>query len=239
MIEYKKLINNKLSFGTNPAAVDMVNAVADFPSINLKGSKVFTLDFTVPTTDVYYFGFNAYSPANLWNLFVDDISVKLAPTCIEPPSSTVNITSYTTATAIWSKPVVVPANGCEYYVSPSATAPDETTTPTGATLTGLDTTALLAGLSSNTNYNFWVRSVCGAGDVSEWLAVTKFYTGICTPMSYINNHFVNSVTTTGGIVNIDNQNTGKTGAGFEDYYAIDSVSFFKGDFRNRYNNLFR
>ena len=32
-------------------------------------------DFTVPSTGTYYLGFNCYSPANMWNLRVDDIKI--------------------------------------------------------------------------------------------------------------------------------------------------------------------
>lgn len=68
----------KVAFGTSATAAAMVNAIADYPSINDKTAHTATVNFTVPTTGVYYFGFNAYSIANQFYLYVDDISINNA-----------------------------------------------------------------------------------------------------------------------------------------------------------------
>lgn len=68
----------KVAFGTSATAAGMVNAIADYPSINDKTAHTATVNFTVPTTGVYYFGFNAYSAADQFYLYVDDISVNNA-----------------------------------------------------------------------------------------------------------------------------------------------------------------
>lgn len=68
----------KVAFGTSATAAAMVNAIADYPTINDKTAHTASVNFTVPTTGIYYFGFNAYSTANQYYLYVDDISVNNA-----------------------------------------------------------------------------------------------------------------------------------------------------------------
>ncbi len=68
----------KVAFGTSATAAAMVNAIADYPTINDKTAHTASVNFTVPTTGIYYFGFNAYSAANQYYLYVDDISVNNA-----------------------------------------------------------------------------------------------------------------------------------------------------------------
>lgn len=65
----------KVAYGTSATAAGMTTVLNDHPSITnsapATGSALFT-----PTADgVYYFGFNAYSAANMYNLIIDDILV--------------------------------------------------------------------------------------------------------------------------------------------------------------------
>ncbi len=70
---------------------------------------------------------------------------------------------------------VAPAQGYEYYISTTNSAPDAGTTPSGSVAAGV-TTANLSGLSPSTNYFFWVRSKCSASDVSDWVGAGTFST---------------------------------------------------------------
>jgi len=65
----------KIAFGTSASVAAMTNPIADYPAINDATAHTASVNFTVPTTGVYYFGFNAYSDADQNHLFVDDISV--------------------------------------------------------------------------------------------------------------------------------------------------------------------
>ncbi|AZA82849.1 hypothetical protein C1637_18125 [Chryseobacterium lactis] len=65
----------KVAFGTSADASAMTNPVADYPSIDDNTAHTESLTFTVPATGVYYFGFNAYSDANQYRLYLDDISI--------------------------------------------------------------------------------------------------------------------------------------------------------------------
>ena len=65
----------KVYYGTGQTSAAMTTLLQDYP--NISGGKVNTaiLTFIPATSGVYYFGFNAYSDANQFNLFLDDISV--------------------------------------------------------------------------------------------------------------------------------------------------------------------
>jgi hypothetical protein len=68
----------KVAFGTSATVAAMTNPVADYPAINDGVAHTATVNFTVPTTGIYYFGFNAYSIADQFYLYVDDISINNA-----------------------------------------------------------------------------------------------------------------------------------------------------------------
>ena len=65
----------KVAYGTSNTAAGMVNVLADYPSITGATPQTATVTFTPSTTGVYYFGFNAYSIADQYSLFLDDISI--------------------------------------------------------------------------------------------------------------------------------------------------------------------
>lgn len=68
----------KVAYGTSPVESAMTNSVADYPSINDEMAHTESITFTVPVTGVYFFGFNAYSDADQFNLYLDDISISNA-----------------------------------------------------------------------------------------------------------------------------------------------------------------
>lgn len=95
--------------------------------------------------------------------------------CAKPVAtfSTSNITT-TSAVISWGQPDPAPA-GYAYYYSTSSTAPGNGITPSGTTT---NLSATLSGLSTGTDYYWWVRSSCG-GDNSDWSASNFFSTSAC------------------------------------------------------------
>jgi hypothetical protein len=86
-----------------------------------------------------------------------------AITCTDDPSNiTVSAITTTTATISWTAPSPIPGIGYEYFVTTNLSTPNFTQTPTGITINTV-TTANLTGLTENTTYYVWVRSVCSAG----------------------------------------------------------------------------
>ena len=69
----------KVAYGSSPTNTAMTNAIADHSSINSGAATTNTVDFVPTTSGIYYFGFNAYSIANQNKLYVDDISIVVAP----------------------------------------------------------------------------------------------------------------------------------------------------------------
>lgn len=94
--------------------------------------------------------------------------------CLAPSGLTSSNVGTNSATVSWNAAASA-TNGYEYYVSNANTAPNETTTPTGSVASGV-TTANITGLTSNTDYFVWVRSVCGATTTSSWSFSTSFKT---------------------------------------------------------------
>jgi hypothetical protein len=126
---------------------------------------------------VYYIGFNAYSDADMNQLYVDDIKVDVTPTCSEPNAVAISNTTTNGTTVSWTAANPVPANGYDIYYSTTSTPPTAASTPnfTGITATTYD----IPGLSPSTPYYVWVRSVCSTTDASAWSDPAAFTTA-CT-----------------------------------------------------------
>lgn len=68
----------KVAFGTVPFHAAMNNILADHHEILTGGEKLTnTVNFQVTSDGVYYFGFNAYSDADMFYLFLDNIKIEL------------------------------------------------------------------------------------------------------------------------------------------------------------------
>ncbi len=81
--------NLKIAYGDDNDPNAMTEVLAEHVGILSGGDKLMnTVEFTVPDSGVYYFGFNAFSNANEWYLYVDDIEIKAATVGIEDNSST-------------------------------------------------------------------------------------------------------------------------------------------------------
>ena len=69
----------KVAYGLNNDASAMTNPLADYPNIvggtTTSTGTIGSVDFTPTVSGDYYFGFNAYSAANQFDLLVDDIAV--------------------------------------------------------------------------------------------------------------------------------------------------------------------
>ncbi|WP_162927098.1 fibronectin type III domain-containing protein [Flavobacterium psychrotrophum] len=109
-------------------------------------------------------------------IYIDDVTVENRPACNAPAVSAATNITETTATIGWTALATTPANGYEYYVSSTNTAPVAATTPTNTT-TG--NSVNLTSLTASTSYYWWVRSACAGTEKSEWAAGGSFYTGYC------------------------------------------------------------
>lgn len=69
----------KVAYGTSAVNTAMTNVLADHPNVIGATPTTNSVDFIPSTSGVYYFGFNAYSAADRFHLYVDDISITESP----------------------------------------------------------------------------------------------------------------------------------------------------------------
>jgi len=193
----------KVAYGTSATSASMTNQLVDNGNITNTTAATAFADFTPATTGVYYFGFQAYSNADMNRLYVDDINIDVAPSCSEPTALVVSNVTTTAANLAWTAPATAPANGYEVYYSTTSTAPIATTTPT---LTVTTTSTPLSPLAIGTTYYVWVRSNCGATK-SVWTPVVSFTTLIPAPA---NDNCSAPITITPGATFAQNPLTGTT-----------------------------
>jgi hypothetical protein len=102
-------------------------------------------------------------------------------TCISPSNVLVNTITSTSANVTFTVPPSAPANGYEYFLATTATAP---TASTSATATTTATTISLTSLSPTTTYYVWIRSVCSSTDKSIWVQAPVIITTAVVPYTY-------------------------------------------------------
>ncbi|WP_144281444.1 fibronectin type III domain-containing protein [Chryseobacterium echinoideorum] len=117
----------------------------------------------------------------------DDVYWEAVPSCLPPVSLTSTALSSDSGSITWQASPSSPTNGYEYYYSTSNTDPTAATTPSGATVAGVNT-ATISNLMPNTIYYVWVRSVCSSSDRSIWRAVPSFKT-LCAPVATMFENF--------------------------------------------------
>ncbi|MGQ8870569.1 fibronectin type III domain-containing protein [Myroides sp. TSA_177.3] len=103
-------------------------------------------------------GGGAQPPAAIDNLGVSVI------TCSAPTALQLNAITATTATIAWT--AATGQTQYEVYYSTTSTTPGETVT---GSVTTTDNPYTIQGLTPNTEYYVWVRTVCGANDKSFWV----------------------------------------------------------------------
>lgn len=121
---------------------------------------------------------------------VDNVEAKVL-TCPKPTDLNVSDVGMTEVTLNWTE--VGTANLWEVYVVPQGDPlPGTTTVGTEAPTNGFP----YSGLEAGTNYQFYVRSICGPGDISRWSGPFDFHTNVCEVEDQCTYNFI--MTSTGG-----------------------------------------
>ena len=108
-------------------------------------------------------------------LYLDDVNINLIPTCKRPANVTVSNIDMTSAVVAWTERGSATAWEIEYG------APGFTPgTSAGTTVQATQNPYTLTGLTAGTEYDVYVRSNCGSGDLSDWsLNHATFATSLC------------------------------------------------------------
>lgn len=148
--------------------------------------------------------------------------LKAAPpvTCTTPTNLVPSLVASDTAILDWDVITPEPAQGYQYFVTQSAVLPTAATVPTGSIFVG--TTLTITGLIGSTTYYAYVRTNCGAGDVSEWTGTT--FTTNCTAVNvtYVQNF--NAAT----VPAIPNCNTRENAGAGNDWVTEEAASAYPG-----------
>ena len=179
-ISYKKGTNNGVSFhnlrvkvGATPSVAAMTTTLAEH--VGFAGTATTeNISFTVPTTGVYYFGFQGYSNGG-GSLYLDDILVDGVTPCTDVTGVTV-VPTTTSATVSWTAGSTAETS---WQVAVGATT---VTDPNTLTALPATTTSLVVNdLTAGTSYNVWVRSNCGNNNFGAWVLAT--FSTLCTPQN--------------------------------------------------------
>jgi hypothetical protein len=189
----------KVAYGVSANASDMTNVLFDHTAINTAVLEFNQVDFTPTADGVYYFGFQAYSIANQFNIHVDNISIDFTPACSAPIGLTTSGLTFDSVTVNWA--AVATATNYEYVLDTVATA------PTGAGTSIAATTFSSTTLTPSTTYYFYVRTNCN-GTYSAWSTIS--FTTPGTPP--INDNCDSAIELTNGGVFADNAVEGTNNA---------------------------
>lgn len=170
----------KAFLGSSATPAGMSQTLVDLTNVTNTLFRVAFVDFTPVTSGIYYIGFEASSMANQTYIAVDDISVTLAPTCLDPIDVTVTSVGTNSVSIAWTPPAIEPAAGYQYFISTSPTPPTGATVPSGSIPFG-STSFTVPGLIPSTTYFLWLRGNCSASDKSVWTVEETFSTECITP----------------------------------------------------------
>jgi len=166
-----------LEVGTidSPSQGGVFNPIELFDLTNQ--STGYTVDFTSYNGPDTFIAIRVTSSSFYESALIDDIRWELNPTCPDVTEVTLTALSDVGASLSWS-PGGTETNWQVAY------APSPIDDPSAATLANVATNPAkdLAGLSPNTDYSYWVRSVCPGNDYGAWIGPYHFTTS-CTAVA--------------------------------------------------------
>ncbi len=200
------------AFGLTDTPAGMTNTILPSTPVINGDYQEFSEFFTPTDTGIYYIGIKGQISSSPWYLSIDDISVEEAAGCLRPGALAVGTVTDTTAEVSWTP------NGpaTEWNVIYGIAGFDPLTEGTTVTVSD-DPQTTLTGLTIDTGYEFYVRSICGPGDESTLSSSKYFYTGYCEYTSTTTSYYINNFSTTDGGQNITNLNSGLSPGGYGNF----------------------
>ncbi|MGC4041417.1 MAG: hypothetical protein QM710_11710 [Flavobacterium sp.] len=161
-----------VKYGLGPYAAYMTLPLDSHPDIKGVGSSNVVL-FTAPTTNVYYFGFKAYSAAAMGRIYLDDISITTS-NCVRPAAVSANSITGTSASVTWGQvasPPLPSTPGYSYYVTSAAVN-------SGAYTTGTSYQIAFVGSTDFTTVGATASAIVTASITGTTMTVTGVTSGM-------------------------------------------------------------
>lgn len=162
----------KVMYGADNLSTAMTNLLTDVVFDNTTNEKTVYVDFSPSQTNTYFLGFNGYAEAGQGGLYVGNISVNIAPSCLEPINVSTSGLTKNSITLNWQAPFIVPTQGYQYELINTSNS----TVVQGEVLGNSILTKLISNLQPSTEYQLKIRSVCGTGEESVWITLPNFTT---------------------------------------------------------------
>ncbi|PWH84827.1 GEVED domain-containing protein [Brumimicrobium oceani] len=118
------------------------------------------------------------------------INVTAAPTCVDPSALMASNLTLTTADLAWTENGTATVWNIEYG-APGFTVGN------GTPANSVGNPATVTGLTSDTEYEFYVQADCGGGDLSGWSGPYSFFTGYCQVATTSTGDYLTGVSSSG------------------------------------------
>ena len=167
----------KVMYGSAQNVAGMTDLLFDSTLTNTVFDTAFAT-FTPATSGSYFIGFHNYSDANMFKIYVDDVTVEevMTDTCSIPSNLSASNITPSSALLDWTEN----GNATEWDIEWGLQG---FTLGTGNAEHVLSKPHLLNNvLTPNTAYEFYVRADCGNGDTSLWVGPYLFVTPPCMPI---------------------------------------------------------
>ncbi len=150
----------KVMMGTSQNANGMTTQLINYPKVQNITFTPDSISFQVPVTGGYYFGFHGYSEADKFELFIDDISLKVSPYCAFPKDQKVMNITTTSAELSW----LTDGQASMVEYGPAGFMLGE-----GDALYTNTVPVLADNLTPNTYYDFYLQADCASSPTGNLL----------------------------------------------------------------------
>ena len=167
----------KVMYGSAQNVAGMTDLLFDSTLTNTAFDTAYAT-FTPATSGSYYIGFHNYSDADMFRVYVDDVTLKefVANTCSMPSNLSASNITPSSALLDWTENGIATEWDIEWglqgFTLGTGNAEHVTSKPH----------LLNNVLTPNTAYEFYVRADCGSGDTSLWVGPFLFVTPPCMPI---------------------------------------------------------
>ena len=152
---------------TGTSAADFTTTLMPSTAIDYTNYTEYVIDLSAYSGTAYISFYRGNAPADGWYLYLDDVTIETLPSCLEPNTVAATNIGQTTVDLSWASQ----NGGSDFMIS---LEPAGTALGTGTQVSG--TTYNATGLSTITDYEFYVREICTVGDTSAWTGPFAFTT---------------------------------------------------------------